>query len=185
MIASKTNLEKKKEKNTNIDKLIYCCLSDKYVDNEENKCNPLICKNSEILKLENILKSSFKAKHNIYHEWINLYLWNKYCNIDKIPINYKFIQIYSEEYIQDKNIIIKLILSNKSEYYFIIKYLVFCWGESFSSKNNPLDNYSYIIQTPQQFDKTIEYFSKIGFKTINSLKPFRNLLEDTYSYEYL
>ena len=143
------------------------------------------CKNIHISKLEKILKTSFKPKHNVYHEWINLYLWHKYCDIDKVPNYYNFIPIYSDETINKRNINIELILLNKYNYYFIIKYHIIEWGENFSLKYNAYDKFTYKIQTPQAFDKTIEYFANIGYQTINSLKPLREIFEDEYSDEYL
>ena len=158
-----------------------------YEDSNEdsNEYETPICKNTQLSKLEKIFKSSFKPKHDIYHEWINLYLWHKYYDMDQVPSYYNFISIYSNEYIENRNINIQLILSGNFGYYFIIKYNVYQWGENFSPKYNVNNNFDYKIQTPQSFDKTIEYFSNIGYQSINSLKPFRELLEDKYSDEYL
>lgn len=155
------------------------------VDEEINLQSTSINKNNQILKLKNILQSSFKPKHNVYHEWINLYLWNKDCDTNKILNNHNFDQIYSNEFIENRNINISLILSSVDNYYFIIYYQVYEWGKNFAFKNNIHDNFNFKISTLQSFDKTIEYFANIGYTSINSLKPLRALFEDEYSYEYL
>lgn len=138
-----------------------------------------------IQKLQDLIKAHFKPKNNVYYEWTNLYLWNKECNIKKqLPLFYTFHEIFSSEFINDKNITISLILYEYTQFYFIFKYTVFGWGNDFLTIYNN-NNFTYKIVGVQEFDNVIIYFNNIGFKTINSLKPLRYLLEDEYSTVYL
>lgn len=139
--------------------------------------------NISLFTLKNILETYYKPKNIIYKEWNNIYLWNKdlYNNKNVLP-SFTFNPIMN-----NSDNPIKIILKynfEKNYYTFIISYHESFWGMKFASPITANDIYTYIINTPQEFDKASDYF-KDKDNTFSLLKYFRELLECGYYKKYV
>tara|TARA_B100001093_G_C26824619_1_gene1013451 strand:+ start:1106 stop:1588 length:483 start_codon:yes stop_codon:yes gene_type:complete len=135
--------------------------------------------NIPMIKLKNILDTYYEPKNIIYKEWDNIYLWNKYLYSKKCLSSFTFDQI-----INNNDNPMKIILNynfDKDYYTFIIYYHEKDWGMKFAST---IDNYTYIINSPQEFDKACDYF-KDKDCTFSLLKYFRKLFECHYYNIYV
>lgn len=143
--------------------------------------------------ITDILKN-FKPDHEIYHTWKNLYLWYDTNNINESRYSYEYQTIYMYEnqsehrHVKKDNtyfIVINLYYNRqKNKYYFVFRYELYKWGDSFAQQYDINNSFMYKIDTIHTIDACIEYF-KQRFPQISYLKSFKPLLTCEYYNTYI